>query len=153
MLSRSAYRPYFALALSLAAFVTPCLAIDQNIFVIAPSKAARKEAQAVMDHFHWTQVAFTDTHNVLVVVRNAMAEPLGGAYRDMEGLEDDIHAMYSDDGDRFHIYVYRVTSDGSLMQRDHAYKMVHDEGVVEGAMATGGLPVSRLHEKGHRVSS
>jgi hypothetical protein len=83
----------------------------------------------------WTDTtALRNADLVMVVVRSSSGMPMAPAYDSMKWLRDEANSLLNDSGAQFHVYLYTIRQDLSLLQVSH-----HSYDVDSGGLpATGG---------------
>jgi hypothetical protein len=101
----------------------PSNAIDAQgpaAYVIAPSASTRLEARRLLRICRWSDTTIVrDADLVLVVVRSSGSDPLAPSYDSLRWLLEAANSQLNDSGAQFHIYLYTIRSDISLLQTSH----------------------------------
>jgi len=89
-------------------------------YVIAPSASTRLEARRLLRICRWSDTsAVRDADLVLVVVRSSGSDPLAPSYDSLRWLLEAANSQLNDSGAQFHIYLYTIRVDVSLLQSSH----------------------------------
>ena len=88
--------------------------------VVAPSASTRLEAQRMLRGCRWADTtALRDADLVLVVVRSSGTLPLASSYDSLKWLRDAASGQLNESGAQFHVYLYMIREDLSLLQSSH----------------------------------
>lgn len=94
-----------------------------DVAIIAPSYSTSAEARRVMGRNGWVESSLKGADGILVVVRSMLFDPLSLSYRSVKGLQDDAEMQLNFTGPKFHVYVYLINSDLSVVELNHvSYK-------------------------------
>ena len=89
-------------------------------YVIAPSASTRLEARRLLRICRWSDTSVVrDADLVLVVVRSSGSDPLAPSYDSLRWLLEAANSQLNDSGAQFHIYLYTIRVDVSLLQSSH----------------------------------
>ncbi len=104
------------------------------VLVVAPSGSTAAEAKRLLHFCRWTDTtALRDADLVMVVVRSSSGMPMASAYDSMKWLRDEANSLLNESGAQFHIYLYTIRQDLSMLEVSHRSYDVNN---------FGGLPVS-----------
>ena len=91
------------------------------VVVIAPSVSTSMEARSVRTQLGWIETSsWLKADAIQVVVRSSLLNPLKRTYECACELREDAERQLNISGPRFHVYVYRLAEDLSVVQVDHA---------------------------------
>jgi hypothetical protein len=100
------------------------------VLVVAPSGSTATEAKRLLHFCRWTDTtALRDADLVVVVVRSSSGGPMAPAYDSMKWLRDEANSLLNESGAQFHIYLYTVRHDLSLLEVSHRSYDVDGAGV------------------------
>lgn len=89
-------------------------------FVVAPSVSTRREAQRMLQVCRWTETTVVrDADLLLVVVRSSGTLPMAPSYDSLKWLRDAANSQMNDSGAQYHVYLYTIRQDLSLLQSSH----------------------------------
>lgn len=90
------------------------------VLVVAPSGSTATEARRLLRFCRWTDTtALRDADFVVVVVRSSSGGPMAPAYDSMRWLRDEANSLLNESGAQFHVYLYTIRQDLSLLQASH----------------------------------
>lgn len=102
-------------------------------FVIAPSPSAAREAERLLRACRWADTTIArDADLVLVVVRSSASEQLSPSYDSLQWLRDAVRSQSDDAGAQFHVYLFLIRPDRSLLQTSHRSYDVNPTGKLTG---------------------
>lgn len=91
-----------------------------HVVVIAPSVSTSMEARSVRTQLGWIETSsWLKADAIQVVVRSSLLNPLDRTYECACELREDAKRQLNISGPRFHVYVYRLEEDLSVVQVDH----------------------------------
>jgi hypothetical protein len=100
------------------------------VFVVAPSGSTAAEAKRLLHFCRWTDTtALRDADLVVVVVRSSSGGPMAPAYDSMKWLRDEANSLLNESGAQFHVYLYTIRQDLSLLETSHRSYDVNGAGV------------------------
>lgn len=100
------------------------------VLVVAPSGSTAAEAKRLLHFCRWTDTtALRDADLVVVVVRSSSGGPMAPAYDSMKWLRDEANSLLNESGAQFHIYLYSIRQDLSLLEVSHRSYDVDGAGV------------------------
>jgi hypothetical protein len=90
------------------------------VFVVAPSGSTAAEARRLLRFCRWTDTtALRDADLVMVVVRSSSGMPMAPSYDSMKWLRDEANSLLNESGAQFHIYLYTIRQDLSMLEVSH----------------------------------
>ena len=90
------------------------------VVLVAPSGSTAAEAKRLLHLCRWTDTtALRDADLVAVVVRSSSGMPMASAYDSMKWLRDEANSLLNESGAQFHIYLYTIRQDLSLLEVSH----------------------------------
>jgi hypothetical protein len=90
-----------------------------GVAVIAPSVSTSMKAREIRMKLGWQELSVKKADVVLVVVRSALYLPLMPSYRSYCKLEEDAENQLNIAGPQFHVYLYSIKDDLSVVQLEH----------------------------------
>ena len=114
---------------------------DPIAFVVAPSVSTMREARRMLRFCRWTDTTeLRSADFVLVVVRSSGSEPMSPSYASLKWLRDAANSQLNDLGAQFHVYLYTIREDLSLLQASHRSYDVNLNGTITPLGATPSPP-------------
>lgn len=100
-------------------------------YVVAPSAGTLREARRMLRICRWSDTtAVRDADFVLVVVRSSGSEPMEPSYDSLKWLRDAANSQLNESGAQFHVYLFAIRQDLSLLQTSHHSYDVNGTGAL-----------------------
>jgi len=114
-------------------------------YVVAPSASTLREAGRMLRFCRWSDTTVVrDADFVLVVVRSSGSQPMEPSYDSLKWLRDEANSQLNESGAQFHVYLYSIRRDLSLLQASHhSY-----DADGSGALTPLGTPTRTPHPNG-----
>lgn len=96
------------------------------VAVIAPSISTSAEAKNVLQRQGWVSGDLKGADAILVVVRSGLSWPLSSSYRNIGELQRDADGQLNISGDNFHVYIFTINRDLSVIEAKHVSYPAND---------------------------
>lgn len=93
-----------------------------ELAVIAHSISTRIEAREVLRRQKWAESTnILQADGILVVCRSGLSWPLNSSYDSVKDLDEDADSQLNISGSNFHIYIYTINNDLSVVEIKHIH--------------------------------
>jgi len=92
---------------------------SNGVAVIAPSISTSMKAREIRMKMGWYELQPKQADKVLVVVRSGLFNPLDYSYDSYGELKKDAENQLNISGSNYHVYIYEIKDDLSVIQLEH----------------------------------
>ena len=95
------------------------IGVPEEFSVIAHSVSTSIEAKSVLSKIGETQYSLANKNSILVVCRSGLMYPLNSNYDSIGELNSDVESQLNISGENFHVYIFQMKRDGSIIESQH----------------------------------